>query len=71
MLRLAEEEGKVALLSKGIYRVRLNNQCSVNLQVLDNLKIKYAKLLISLSASNHRNRLKDLLATKLEMSLGL
>jgi hypothetical protein len=69
--RLEEEEGKVALHSKGICRVRLNNRCTVNLQELGNLKIKYAKLLISLSASNHRNRLKDLLATKLEMSLGL
>lgn len=71
MHRLVEEEVKVALLSKGIFRVKLNNRCTVNLQVLGSLKIKYAKLLISLSASNHRNRLKDLLAIKQEMSLGL
>ena len=71
MHSLVEEEGKVVLLSKGIFRVRLNNRCTVKLQVLGNLKVKYAKLLISLSACNHRNRLKDLLATIQEMSLGL
>ena len=69
--RLVEEEAKVVLLSKGIFRVRLNNRYTVNMQVLGNLKLKYAKLLISLSASNHRNRRKDLLVAIQEMSLGL
>ena len=45
----------------------------VKLKAIGNLKVKDAKLLIrlsSLNTSNHRNRLKELVAAKQEMSPG-
>jgi len=68
-----KEEVKLVLLSKGVFRLKLNSRCMGKLKAIGNLKVKDAKLLIRLSSSttfNHRDRVKDLVAAKQEMSLG-
>jgi hypothetical protein len=70
---LVREEVKLVLLYKGVFRLKLNSRCMVKLKAIGNLKVKDAKLLIrlsSLNTSNHRNRLKELVAAKQEMSPG-
>lgn len=73
MHSLLKEEAKLVLLSKGVFRLKLNSRFMVNLKAIGNLKFKDAKLLNRLSSlnnSNHIYRLKDLVAAKQEMSLG-